>query len=310
MSRNLAVGVDLGGTHLSSGLVDIDSLEVLENSTTRSSYDHKADSDQILNNWTNNIEKTISYKKDNDKVLGIGIAMPGPFQYKTGISKMQQKMVSLYDKHIPTELNARLNSSKDYTFRFINDATCFAIGESLIGKGQGMSKIVVLTLGTGFGSAFLENTIPIITRPDTPPEGCLWHLNFKEGIGDNYFSTQWFVERYNEINQKKISGVKELLSDEEAQQYVEEIMSEFGKNLGDFVGPWLKTFDAEILILGGNISKAVDYFILPLKDSLSTQHIEIQIATSKIMEASAIIGSAKLFDKDFWPLVSATVPMI
>jgi len=308
MNRKIAVGVDLGGTHLTSALVDLDSLAILPNSLNRNSYDHKGSAEQILNNWTNNIENTLSKRDDSDKILGIGVAMPGPFEYKTGISKMQQKMLALYNKHIPTELNLRLDENNDYEFRFINDATCFAIGENLMGAAKGLSRVVVLTLGTGFGSAFLENTIPIIERPDVPSEGCLWHLKFKEGIGDNYFSTGWFVNRYKELSGEFIPGVKELLQRDEAMMYADDIMLEFGSNLGEFVGPWLKSFNAEILIIGGNIAKAIDHFILPLKDSLSAQHLEIQIASSKLMEEAAIIGSAKLFDPSYWPLASKTLP--
>ncbi len=308
MSRNIAVGIDLGGTHLSSALIDIDNLKIIHNSLTRNSYDHRASADEILNKWTNNIEKTISKSLATEQILGIGVAMPGPFDYKNGISKMQQKMVSLYEKHIPTEINARLDGHDDYAFRFLNDATCFAVGESLLGTAKKIKKVVVLTLGTGFGSAFIENTLPIVERKDVPPEGCLWHLPFKDGIGDNYFSTGWFTKRYNTLSGKQIAGVKELLTQEEAQNYAVEILEEFGSNLGEFIGPWLKKFNAEVLIIGGNISKAVDYFILSLKDSLSTQQVEIQISTSDLMEEAAIIGSAKLFDPSFWQIASKKFP--
>ncbi len=308
MKRKIAIGIDLGGTHLSSALVDLDSLELIDDSITRSSYNHTENADQILNNWTNNIEKTLLRKNPNDHFLGIGIAMPGPFDYKNGISKMQQKMIALYDKHIPTEINLRLDSAKDHNFRFINDATCFAIGESMKGIAQDKKRIVVITLGTGFGSAFIDNTIPIIERKDVPSEGCLWHLDFKEGIADNYFSTGWFTKRYNEISSSEIKGVKELLTQSEAIPYADEMFLEFGNNLGELLGPWLKTFNAEILIIGGNISKAIDHFILPLKDSFSHQNLEIQISASELMEEAAILGSAKLFDTEYWPLVSETLP--
>jgi len=310
MERNIAVGIDLGGTHLSSALVDLKTLQIIEGSVTRNSYLHTESADQILNNWANNIEETIEKKKSEDNLLGIGIAMPGPFDYKNGISKMKQKLVSIYDKHLPTELNARLNHAPDYTFRFINDASCFGVGESLKGIAQYKKKIVVITLGTGFGSAFIDSTIPIVERADVPAEGCLWHLDFKEGIGDNYFCTAWFTNRYNELSSKEIKGVKELLTESDARPYAEDIFLEFGKNLGDFMGPWLKKFDAEILIIGGNISKAIEYFILPLKDSLSEQRIEIQIAASELMEEAAVLGSAHLFDPTFWPQVSKTLPNI
>jgi len=308
MKTRVALGVDLGGTHLSSALVDLAKHEIIDKTVCRNSYAHTEESDQILNSWVNNLEQTLNQLKEDHQLLGIGVAMPGPFDYKNGVSKMQQKMVALYDKNIATALNLKLD--ENYSIRFLNDASCFAIGESMIGHAKEHSKIVVLTLGTGFGSAFIENSIPIVTRSDAPPEGCLWHLDFKEGIGDNYFSTGWFVNRYKELSGKKIKGVKELLMEEEAIPYAYDILEEFGENLGEFIGPWLKKFDAEILVIGGNIAKAIDHFILPMKDSFSRQHVELQIVSSELMEEAAIIGAAKLFDEDFWPKVSETLPNI
>jgi len=39
----------------------------------------------------------------------------------------------------------------------MNDAHCFLLGESWIGQAKLYNKCVGITLGTGFGSAFMEN---------------------------------------------------------------------------------------------------------------------------------------------------------
>lgn len=48
--------------------------------------------------------------------------------------------------HIPTAINKILD--KDLKMRFINDAACFAIGESVKGEGENFKKGVVITLNT------------------------------------------------------------------------------------------------------------------------------------------------------------------
>ncbi len=125
-----------------------------------------------------------------------------------------------YDHEAPSEvilqswakaLNPLLTTQKDLTMRFLNDATSFAVGEAWLGEGRGFQKVVVVTLGTGFGSAFVEDGVPVVSGDEVPKEGCLWHLPFKEGIADDYFSTRWFIGEYENLRGQKIFGVKELI---------------------------------------------------------------------------------------------------
>jgi len=81
--------------------------------------------------------------------------------------------------------------------RFMNDASSFAVGEAWIGNAAGYKRSLFITLGTGFGSAFLEKGIPVVERDDIPPMGCLWHLPFRDGISDDYFSTRWIIKQYD-----------------------------------------------------------------------------------------------------------------
>jgi glucokinase len=307
VNRRITLGVDIGGSHLSCALIDNSTLEIISGSDVRSTYDHTLDANSIFNIWANTITASLDSIPLHSEFQGIGFAMPGPFEYANGISKMEQKLVSLFGKHIPTELNRKLDFDHDIKMRFINDATSFAIGESLKGQGHLKKKVVVITLGTGFGSAFLENNLPIVDRSDVPEEGCLWHLPFKDGIADNYFSTSWFISYYKTLSDSPIQGVKDML-EVGSESDIKQVFNRFSENLSTFIGPHLKTFDAEILIIGGNISKSLPYFIDSLKAHLTNQNIEVEIAPSILLEEAALIGGAHLFDSDFWQEVSKVLP--
>jgi len=307
VERNLTLGVDIGGTHLICALVEMNTLDIIEGSTSRSAYNHTLPTDQLIKIWGNTIQNSLSNCKPNDKLQGIGFAMPGPFDYKNAISMMQQKMVSLYQKHIPTELKKVLPNSQNLKMRFINDASCFAIGESLKGAGQNLKNVVVITLGTGFGSAFIEKNLPIIDRADVPKEGCLWHLPFLSSIADDYFSTKWFLAFYEKLTSKKLSGVKELIEEGDAV-VVSQVFDRFAQNLVQFIAPYLDAFKAEILIIGGNISKSLPHFIKPLQLGFAERNVWIEIEPSNLLEEAAIIGSAKLFDDSYWKRISKVLP--
>ena len=72
----------------------------------------------------------------------------------------------------------------------MNDASSFAVGEAWAGSASKFDRSLSITLGTGFGSAFISNRIPIVDGPLVPKLGCIYHLPYRDGIADDYFSTR------------------------------------------------------------------------------------------------------------------------
>jgi glucokinase len=282
---------------------------MVEGTLVRVAYNHEAKADMILEKWAAALNETLS-KVDQTQVTGIGFAIPGPFDYRNGISKMEHKFRHLYDLHIPSELNKLLVTTHDLPMRFLNDATAFAVGEAWLGQGRGHQKVVVGTLGTGFGSAFLDGSVPIVTRADVPKEGCLWYLPYRDGIADDFFSTRWFTKTWQTQTGMAVDGVKDLVELAKTDPKARELFDTFGHNLSDFLAPWLSRFGADILILGGNIAHAFDLFGPALQGDLSRQGVTTQVAISQLEEHAALIGSARLMDEAFWVKVSAELPAI
>ncbi len=291
----------------SRNAVSMETQEMLMQTRKRAKVSHLDTSEAIFKAWATAINDCIS-TVGVENVAGIGFAMPGPFNYKDGISMMEHKYPNLYKLHIPTELAQYINSPEPLPMRFLNDASSFAVGVSWIGKGKGYQRVIVITLGTGFGSAYVENELPVVEGQNVAPEGCFWHLPFKEGIADNYFSTGWFVKRYKELTGKDIDGAKAILDTD--TQNAPRIFNEFGENLAEFMTPWLKKFDADIIVLGGNISLAYEHFELAFRKSLEKENVQVHIEVSGLMEDAAIVGSARLLEESFWQRVSLKLPKI
>lgn len=307
--KKLSIGVDIGGTHITCAAVEMPEGRLLEKTLSRESYDHHATAEVILRAWAAALNPTIA-KTDEKRLSGIGFAIPGPFDYRNGVSKMQHKFPNLYNIHIPSALNPLLATERDLPMRFLNDATSFAIGEAWIGKGRGFQKVVVITLGTGFGSAFIENGVPVVERADVPKEGCLWHLPYRDGIADNYFSTGWFVREYQKTSGQTVSGVKELMDKAGSDDTVKGLFAQFGRNLAECLAAPLQTFGAEILIIGGNISHALPLFGGFFQEDLKKAGASTAVAASRLQEHAALAGSARLLDDGFWEKVSAHLPHI
>ncbi len=307
MNDQITIGVDIGGSHITSAAVNLRSNEILPRTTHSVKIDNKASKEIIFKNWSMAINKTIEAANIVD-MANVGFAIPGPFHYKTGVAMFEggnDKYESLYKVSIPDELPQYIDS-ENVTLRFLNDATSFGVGVATQGKAKNHDRVVVVTLGTGFGSAFIKDGVPLVNHPEVPESGCLWDKPYKSSIADDYFSTRWCVARYQEISSKKVSGVKEIA--EANTVHSRQLFEEFGKNMADFMMPFLKKFQPQILVMGGNVSKASDLFLPTLESELQKADVTIGFEISSLMEDAAIIGSAKLFDPTFWNLVKDDLP--
>jgi glucokinase len=308
-NTHVAIGIDIGGSHISCGAVDLKINQLIPGSCFEAKVDNKASADEILNTWVGGIHKTIEVAGKNE-IAGIGFAMPGPFDYARGIALFErvEKYLNLYGVHVDNEIRTRLNLPPSMPVRFINDATAFAIAEAWIGVGQGTQHIIALTLGTGFGSAFIAEGIPVLEGSTVPEMGCVWHLPFGEGIADDYFSTRWFEKSYLKLAGRPVNGVKEISELFDSDDIARGLMIEYGTNMGDFLAPWIKKFNAGQIVIGGNITGAFDKFGNYMMQSLANHGISAGVSLSILRENAAIIGSARLIDNAFFAKVEPLLP--
>jgi glucokinase len=199
---------------------------------------------------------------------------------------------------------------KDFLIRFINDATAFAVGEAWLGRASKACHSLSIALGTGLGSAFITNRIPVVEGENVPKLGCIYHLPYKDGIADEYFSTRGLLGRYKKLYGIDLKGVKELAVLASSDRLVSDLFKDYGDELGLFLSPWLKRFNAEILVIGGNISYASDLFIKTLENRLKEENCNCELAISELREDAALIGSAYLLDDDFWKSVQHALPLM
>lgn len=299
MENQFAIGVDIGGSHITSSVVDLSQYRILSGTRCSKTVNNKADKEEILKDWAEAINRTIA-NSPISKIANIGFAMPGPFDYKTGLAlfKGNDKFDGLYNVSIPDEFPAYIKGVRSTNFRFMNDATSFGVGASVMGRAKDHSKVLAITLGTGFGSAFIRDGIPLINEEGVPEGGWLWDKPYKDGIGDDYFSTRWCLKRYQQISYRQVQGVKEIA--EIDNEHTRALFEEFGSNMAEFMIPFLLRFKPDLIILGGNISKAQNFFLPTLMSKIRDTGLHMEFRISELMEDAAIIGSAKLFEPNFW----------
>jgi len=311
MKQNLAIGVDIGGSHISCAAVDLDTFRILEETRTERAVNNKEEANVIIGVWVNALKAVID-RIPEGSLKGIGFGMPGPFDYVKGISYIKgvAKYEKLYGCKVKNAIADNLGYNDSFPVRFMNDVSTFAVGEALVGKASQADRSISITLGTGFGSAFIANKIPIVDGPEVPKLGCVYHLPYGDNIADDYFSTRWFLGRYKKMTGIELSGVKELTSLAATDKRVIELFTEFGTNLGIFLAPWLKKFRAEIVVVGGNISHAYNLFGEIFENSLRNEGCGCRVALSELKEDAAFIGAAWLLDDEFWKDIQHALPLM
>jgi glucokinase len=311
MNKNFAIGTDIGGSHISCVAVDLGSGKILKDSLAERTVDNQAQASVIIDTWSEALSAVLQ-KVPLENVKGIGFAMPGPFDYVKGICYIRgvAKYENLYGLNITDAISHNLDVPDGFLIRFMNDASSFAVGEAWAGSASKFNRSLSITLGTGFGSAFISNRIPIVDGPEVPKLGCIYHLPYKNGIADDYFSTRGLLSRYKKQTGNELSGVKELAQLASADKAVLELFADFGDNAGLFLAPWLKSFGAEILVIGGNISHAYSLFGEVFEDRLKKENCFCEVAISKLKEDAALLGSAYLLDDDFWNSVQHALPLM
>jgi len=299
--NRIALGTDIGGSHITCQLFNLETCQPVEYTRHRIAVNSRASKNEILNQWIAAIRLTTK-NQNLTSLSGIGFAMPGPFDYQNGIAWFEgvQKFEKLYGVNIREEIQNRLNLPADFQVRFFNDAACFAVGEAWMGEASNYRRIIALTMGTGFGTTFIKNKLPVAGAEGVPDDGFLYHVPFKKSIAHDYFSTRWFLNEYMRKTGEKLLGVKELADRCCKDPVATELFKNFGRNLGELLTRWIKTFNADCLVLGGNISKSFLLFKTEMETQLKNSNVNPALCLSEMEESAALFGSAKLCDNTFY----------
>lgn len=280
--NNLPVaGVDIGGSHITAALVNMNEATLLQETCHRLPVDAHASATAIIEQWSNAIEQSFAQQH---KPAFIGIAMPGPFDYAAGISliRNQHKYDALYGLNVKELLAGKLGMPPD-AIVFTNDAACFLCGEVFAGAAKNYSNVLGLTLGTGLGSALLQDGRAVDAE--------LWCAPFKDGIAEDYLSGRWLTRRFHERTGETVPHVKAIATHTN-KQAVTAVFEEFAGNLCAFLLPLLQEQQPEAIVFGGNIARASALFVPALRAQLQQHQLYPALLESTLGEHATLVGAA------------------
>ena len=221
-----AIGVDIGGTGIKGGIVDLERGELLSD-RVKVSTPKGAKPQDVLDAVTVVLDEL----GVSDEALPLGVAFPAIVKSGRTLSA-----ANVSDEWIGFEAEAFFEKGLGRDIHFANDADVAGIAEERYGAAKGVDGLTILTtLGTGIGSAMIYDGVLI-------PNSELGHVHrAKHGKDAEAYAAYSAMER-DELSWKKWAA--------RLQWYYSHI---------EFL------FSPDLFVVGGGVSKHSEQF-LPLLD--------------------------------------------
>lgn len=318
------VGVDLGGTNVSVGLMPIDGGEVLglRSQPTEAARGAKFVVDRIVQMVEAAIaEVTAAHGADRTAVAGVGIGSPGPLDRKSGTVI---NTPNLGWRNFP--LRDLIANAVQLPATLDNDANCATYGEWWMGAGRGVRHLVGFTLGTGIGGGIVMDGR--IYHGCSDVAGELGHMTIEAngrrckcgnyGCLEQYASGPAIATRAAEGIEtgaetvlvemvggklEEITGATVYDAAAHGDDYAGEIIRDTAKFLGAGVANMINILNPEMVVIAGGVTKAGDLLFTPLRAEVRRRAFRsaqecCRIVPAQLHGTAGVVGAAGVFRRE------------
>ena len=273
------IGIDIGGTKTSIGIVDINKGKVISKIVIPSKKfkDDKKNLKSIIFNTINLI--------DDNKIKHIGVGVPELINNK-GILKgnynfkwNNKNLVNFFPKKFKVLVDS--------------DVRCHLRAEKFYGHGKKLKNFVYLNIGTGLSySHFKDNKI----------------YSGANGYAIHFASSN--ITLYNPLSNKKISLTpEEFYSGKAIMSFLKKykntkkqniILKNIAESLGSLIGNLINSVDPSVAVMGGGViinnSKFKNSLIKYSRNYILSKDVKkIKFLTSKLKDDTGLLGAAAIF---------------
>ena len=308
--KKYVIGVDLGGTKISTAVSTLDG-EILKQTVVATKAEEGEE--PVLSRIIGTIsEVLVGADISKDEVEAIGIGSPGPLDAKKGVIittpnlpfKNYNVVQPIKDKFgIPVYLD--------------NDANVADIGEYMFGAGKGTKNIVYFTVSTGVGGgavlngqAYRGNTsnaleIGHMTVDAHGPRcncgniGCLEAISSGTAIGKKGREAAATKVETSLKNYDNITSYEVFKEAKNGDAVAKEIVDNAMNYLGIGVANAITIFDPEMVIIGGGVSKVGDILFDTVRKVVNKRCFKSMADACKIVPAglgtdAGVVGAVAL----------------
>ena len=313
--KDVALGIDIGGTNTKFGFVDTEGYIYAEHSIS-TTHTPPGDVDAFLQYIYEEAEILRKKTDASLNVVGVGIGAPNG-NYFTGTIEYAPNLS--FRGVVP--LIKKFKEYYNVPMALTNDANAAAIGEMIYGGARGMKHFIVITLGTGLGSGFVTNGGLVYGHDGFAGEmghilnkvggrtcglgrrGCLEAYVSATGIKRTVFKLLADMTEdsplrdisFNELSANTITDLA-LQGDKIALAAFDKTANLLGQKLSDMVA----IFSPEAIFMLGGLAKAGDLIFKPTKYYMEEYMFQVFKNKVKLLPSAlegknaAVLGASAL----------------
>ena len=302
--KKYSVGIDLGGTKILIALVDKQTGEILHH--VKKKTKKQKGPENIMKKMIEGIEELLEESRISvEEISSIGVGAAGQIDRKNGIV-IGAPNLDCFNLNIKNILEKHFN----LPVYLGNDVEIAAIGEMKFGSGKGCKDFVCIFVGTGVGSCIVKNGAIIYGATGTAGEighiivdlngrqcacgahGCLEAYASRSAIetrieGALKKGRKSCIQDYLEPG-KSITSSMIQKSIEREDELVLQCVTEASEYLSGGIASIINFINPELVILGGGLIEAVDYFYQ--KTIKKARSKSLPVPAEKIKFTKAMLG--------------------
>jgi glucokinase len=326
-----SIGVDLGGTKILVGIIEVETGKVIASAKKRTVSSSK---DKEVKDKENDLARRIGDTID-EAITASGLPMSTPFA-GIGVGAAGQvdrnEKILVFAPNLGVKPNYPLGALLQERFKLPvalgNDVEAATVGEMRFGAGRGCADFICVFIGTGIGSAIVQNGQ--LRRGATGTAGEIGHMVVSAegrhcGCGGRghleAYASRTAITRtlLGELRRGRESILSELVigalpdastassvairskiiakAIEANDELVRHVVREAAEVLGLGLSSVINFYNPERIILGGGLMEAVDYFFeITVREAkyeaLRMPASQIEIVRSGLGDFSGVIGAA------------------
>jgi glucokinase len=311
-SEGIALGIDIGGTTIKFGVVQLDVPTILSQSAISTP---QVGALEMALQIGIEVHRILA---DFPEVRSIGVGVPGAMNRDRTVARYPPNLLGWKEEPFKAYLQEALSQ---YRIELDNDAKVATLAEAKLGAGRGLDYFFMTTLGTGVGGGIFADGK--IFRGETGGAGEFGMVSIKydepfvptssagciEGyLGQRFLSIRT-LERLRTENTntslRKFLDIGEIeprdisLAAKAGDQFAQSILEEAGTRLGVGFANVAKLLDIHTFIVGGGVAEAGELILGPAQKALRENAMPNQRGSVRIIKAelgirAGILGAALL----------------
>ncbi len=310
----LFIGIDLGGTKISTALVDPSGRIVARDyRETLAAKGQKVVVERMVDAARRVMDEAGVVPS---QVIGVGVGSPGPIDSRTGVVTAPPNLPGWRDVPLKQLIEEKLGLP---TF-LENDANAAALGEYRFGAGQGVQNMIYVTVSTGIGGGLILNgqlyggatgaageighmtVLPWGPYCGCGNRGCLEALASgtaiaREGRELVRRGVPTLIAELAEGNPERVTAklVAEAAhrGDIEAQEILREAMAYLGVGMANLVN----LFNPELIVIGGGLTKLGEELFGPVRRAIERRAFPaaarvVHVVPAQLGDDVGVLGAA------------------